>query len=46
MSHVLEGASQEDLNLYRAEVERDQAYGNWRDFFLKGAPQKTENKAR
>ncbi|XCA32730.1 hypothetical protein ABN773_27250 (plasmid) [Escherichia coli] len=34
MSHVLEGASQEDLNLYRAEVERDQAYGNWRDFFL------------
>ncbi|MFG7528081.1 hypothetical protein ACG0ZA_27835, partial [Klebsiella pneumoniae] len=20
--------------LYRAEVERDQAYGNWRDFFL------------
>lgn len=24
----------EDLNLYRAEVERDQAYGNWRDFFL------------
>lgn len=35
MSHVLEGASQEDLNLYRAEVERDQAYGNWRDFFLK-----------
>ncbi|MBZ2228251.1 hypothetical protein K6611_23265 [Escherichia coli] len=22
MSHVLEGASQEDLNLYRAEVER------------------------
>ncbi|GHL16995.1 hypothetical protein ECZU23_54380 [Escherichia coli] len=34
MSHVLEGASREDLNLYRAEVERDQAYGNWRDFFL------------
>ncbi|MDZ9761268.1 hypothetical protein SND63_00595 [Escherichia coli] len=31
---MLEGASQEDLNLYRAEVERDQAYGNWRDFFL------------
>ncbi|MDZ7014280.1 hypothetical protein U4Y92_25210, partial [Escherichia coli] len=31
---ALEGASQEDLNLYRAEVERDQAYGNWRDFFL------------
>ncbi len=39
MSHVLEGASAEDLAQYRLEVERDQANGSSRDYFLnrKGA---------
>lgn len=39
MSHVLEGASPEELATYRDEVERDQAFGNYRDYFLnkKGA---------
>jgi len=39
MSHVLEGASPEDLDDYRAGVERDQAAGNFRDYYLnkKGA---------
>lgn len=39
MSHVLEGANEEDMNNYRAGVERDQAAGNFRDYFLnrKGA---------
>lgn len=34
MAHTLEGASAEDLNDYRAQVEKDQAWGNWRDYFL------------
>lgn len=34
MSHVLENAGEEDLNNYKAEVERDQAAGNFRDYFL------------
>ena len=39
MSHVLEGASAEELSAYRAQVEQDQAWGNWKDYFLnkKGA---------
>lgn len=39
MSHVLEGASQEDLSAYRLQVEQDQAAGNFRDYYLnkKGA---------
>lgn len=34
MAHVLEGASREDLSLYRAEVEQDQAYGSYKDYYL------------
>lgn len=34
MAHVLTGASEEDLSAYRAQVEQDQAWGNWRDYFL------------
>jgi hypothetical protein len=39
MSHVLEGAGPEELAQYRLEVERDQASGSSRDYFLnkKGA---------
>jgi len=39
MAHVLEGASAEELAAYREEVERDQAHGNFRDYYLnkKGA---------
>lgn len=39
MSHVLEGASQDELNDYRAEVEANQAHGAVRDYYLnkKGA---------
>jgi hypothetical protein len=33
MAHVQEGASKEDLDLYRLEVERDQASGASRDYF-------------
>lgn len=39
MAHSLEGASKEDLAEYRAQVEQDQAWGNWKDYFFnkKGA---------
>lgn len=33
MSHILEGASPEQLAEYRAEVEADQAAGNYRDYY-------------
>jgi len=34
MSHVMEGAAAEDLANYKLEVERDQAAGNFRDYFM------------
>lgn len=39
MSHVLEGASPEDLQAYRAQVEADQADGAYKDYYTnkKGA---------
>lgn len=39
MVHVLEGAPKEDMDDYRLGVERDQAAGNYRDYYLnrKGA---------
>lgn len=39
MSHTLEGATPEDLAAYKAEVEANQAQGNFRDYFMnkKGA---------
>jgi hypothetical protein len=39
MSHVLEGASADELNSYRAQVEADQADGAFRDYYMnrKGA---------
>lgn len=39
MSHMLEGATPEELSAYRSEVEANQAQGNFRDYFMnkKGA---------
>lgn len=39
MAHVLEGASEDELGAYRAQVEADQGSGNVRDYYLnkKGA---------
>lgn len=34
MAHILEGASAEDLALYKATVEQDQAYGSYKDYYL------------
>lgn len=34
MAHTLEGASAEELSEYRTQVEQDQAWGNWRDYYL------------
>ena len=34
MAHVLEGASPDDLNTYRAQVEKDQAEGVTTDYYL------------
>ena len=32
-AHMLEGMQKEDLIAYKAEVEQDQAEGNWKDYF-------------
>lgn len=39
MSHVLEGATEPEVQTYRAQVEKDQADGSYRDYYLnrKGA---------
>ena len=44
LAHFLEGASKEDMDLYRAEVESNIAQGNYKDFFAnkKGAVQAVE----
>lgn len=34
MAHALEGASEDDLNAYRAKVEQDQAHGVVTDYYL------------
>lgn len=33
LMHVVEGATEDELGKYRADVERDQAHGNWRDYY-------------
>lgn len=33
LMHSIEGATEDELTKYRADVERDQAHGNWRDYY-------------
>lgn len=33
LMHSIEGATADELTTYRADVERDQAHGNWRDYY-------------
>lgn len=48
MLHVMEGASDGELEKYRADVERDQEAGNWRDFYMnkKGSVTAVQGDAR